>query len=76
MGTLRRIPKLTFSHRFIRTALYWGVPMVCLEFVGVPRHAWGTVLVIVVPATFVGVLASSALEHWFVTYKNRSSNSG
>jgi hypothetical protein len=58
--------KQTFSQRFVRATIFWGVPMVCLEFIGIPRSAWGTVLVMVVPATLVAVLAGAIIEHSLV----------
>jgi anaerobic C4-dicarboxylate transporter len=59
--------KQTFSQRFMRATIFWGVPMVCLEFIGIPKSAWGTVLVMVVPATLLGVLAGAIIEHLFVS---------
>jgi len=63
--------KLTFSQRLWRVALFWGVPMVCLELIGIPRHLWDTVLVLVIPATVIGVFAGAVLEHWFVVWLAR-----
>jgi hypothetical protein len=68
---LKRIPKLRFSQRFARMMLFWGLPMVCLELIGIPRDLWGAVLFIVLPLTLVAVLAGTALEHWFITYKKK-----
>jgi anaerobic C4-dicarboxylate transporter len=59
---------LTFAQRLGRISLFWGVPMVCLELIGIPRHSWATVLILVIPATFVGVFAGAILEHWFVAW--------
>ena len=41
--------------------------MVCLECIGIPMFGWFTVLVMVVPATLVGVLAGAAIEHFLVS---------
>ena len=57
----------TFLQRFNRNALWWGIPMVCLELIGVPLWGWLTVLLIAVPATLGGVLAGTAIEHLLVS---------
>jgi hypothetical protein len=66
--SIRRNKKQTFSERFTRAMIFWGIPMVCLEFIGIPRSAWGSVLVMVVPATLVGVLAGAIIEHFLVSH--------
>jgi hypothetical protein len=58
---------LTFLQRLRRQAIYWGIPMVCLDLIGVPLFGWSTVLAIVVPATFVAALAGALFEHLLVT---------
>jgi hypothetical protein len=60
--------QLTFSQRFTRLAIYWGIPMVCLELLGIPIFGWPVVLAIVVPATLAGVLAGTIFEHLLITY--------
>jgi anaerobic C4-dicarboxylate transporter len=60
----RRDEKLTFRQRLTRVAIDWGFPLVFLECVGIPMFGWFTVLVMVVPATLVGVLAWAAVEHF------------
>jgi len=65
--SIRQDKKQTFFQRFIRMTITWGVPMVCLEFIGIPRSSWGTVLVMAVPATLVGVLAGAMIEQSFVS---------
>ncbi len=65
--SIRRDRKQTFSQRFTREMIFWGIPMVCLELIGVPVFGWVTVLVIVVPATLVGVLAGAIIEHFLVS---------
>ncbi len=52
-------------------ALFWGVPMVCLELIGLPRRLWATVLVLAILATVIGVFAATALEQWFVAWLAR-----
>jgi hypothetical protein len=65
--SIRRNKERTFFQRFTRVAIFWGIPMVFLEFIGIPRSSWGTVLVLVVPATLVGVLAGATIEHLLVS---------
>jgi hypothetical protein len=67
--SVRRDRKQTFGQRFTRGTIEWGIPMVCLECVGIPMFGWFAVLVIVVPATLVGVLAGAAIEHFVVSDK-------
>jgi hypothetical protein len=66
MISFRRVPKRTFSQRLVRVAVFLGIPMVCLELIGIPRHDWGAVLVFALPGTLVGVVVTALLEHWFV----------
>jgi anaerobic C4-dicarboxylate transporter len=58
---------VTFLRRLKRQAIYWGIPMVCLNLIGVPLFGWSSVLAIVVPATLVAVLAGSLFEHLLAT---------
>ncbi len=57
----------TFLQRFKREAIWWGIPMVCLELIGVPVFGWLLVLVIAVPATLVGVFVMAVIEHLLVS---------
>ena len=66
-----REPKLTFTQRLIRISLLWGVPMVCLELIGIPFRYWAGVLIFVLPATALGVLAYASLEHGLILHKKR-----
>jgi len=59
--------KWTFSQRYMCEAIFFGIPVVCLEFIGRPRSAWGMVLVLAVPATFVGLLFTTIIEHFLVS---------
>ncbi len=58
---------LTFLQRLKDQAIYWGIPMVCLDLIGVPLFGWGTVLAIGVPATLVAITAGALLEHLLVS---------
>jgi hypothetical protein len=57
----------TFLQRFNENALWWGIPMVCVELIGVPLWGWQTALVIAVPVTLATVLAKAAIEHFLVS---------
>jgi hypothetical protein len=65
--SVRQNPKQTFRQRLTREAIFWGIPMVCLEFIGIPILGWGAVLLMAVPATLVGVLVGTAIEHFLVS---------
>jgi anaerobic C4-dicarboxylate transporter len=66
--SVRRDKKQTFRQRLMRGAIEWGIPMVFLECIGIPMFGWFTVLVMVVPATLVGVLAVAVIGHFFVSH--------
>ena len=65
--SVRQNQKQTFGQRLVRGAIFWGIPMVCLECIGIPILGWGTVLLMAVPATLVGVLAGALIEHFLVS---------
>ena len=47
----------------VRTiAIFWGLPFMCLELVGIPRKGWGLILLIEVPATIIGVFIFALIE--------------
>jgi hypothetical protein len=59
----------TFGQRLRSTALWWGLPMLCAELIGVPRSLWGYVVVFALPATMAGVFGWAALEHFAIARK-------
>ena len=63
--TVRR--KWTFSQRFRREALFFGIPMFCFELIGVPAFGWATVLLLAVPAALVALLATTTIEHLLIS---------
>ncbi len=67
MICMQQGPTRTFSQRLARNALFWGIPMVLLELWGKPFWSWGVGLLIVAPATLVGMVAMTVLEHMFVS---------
>lgn len=64
MNLFERPPEMSFMRRLLVVAALWGFPIVCLEFITVPRYGWNTVLRFAVPATTVGVIAYATLDHW------------
>jgi hypothetical protein len=58
---------MTFSERLVHVAIFWGIPMVCLELIGIPIAWWAFMLIFTIPATLLGVLVYTAIEHWFYT---------
>lgn len=61
----RRVAEMTFSERLVHVAIFWGIPMICLELLGIQWRSWGLVLILLIPATVVGVVVYTAIEHWF-----------
>jgi hypothetical protein len=64
-------PNLTLTQRLVRTSLVWGVPMACLELIGIPFHYWAGVLIFILPATALGVVTYALLEHEFIVIRNK-----
>jgi hypothetical protein len=66
----------TFAQRFRNQALFWGIPVVCLEWIGLPIRRFGLaglglVLLIVVPATMGGAFIGALIETGFIRYTQR-----
>jgi len=61
----------SFAQRLRYTAIWWGIPMLLLELVGVPWRMWIFMVLIALPATALGVLCAAALQH-FVFSRKRS----
>ena len=57
----------TFRQRLLSNALLWGIPMVAVELIGVPVRYWVWVVILVLPATALGVLVWTLLEHGSIT---------
>ena len=55
------------------TALWYGIPAVCVELFGIPRNLWPYVLIYIIPATAVGVLTGAVIEHAAVTHRVKAS---
>ncbi len=61
----RRVTDMTFSQRFAHVAVFWGLPMVCLELIGISWSSWAVILLLLIPATLLGVFFYTVIEHWF-----------
>jgi len=61
----RRLPEMTFSERLVHVAVFWGVPLVFLELIGIPLASWTLVSMFTIPCTLLGVFVYTAIEHWF-----------
>jgi len=72
MTYFQRSAKKTFLQRLGSVALFWGLPAMCLELIGIPRQGLGSVLLIEVPATIVGVVVFTLLELGVVRYTQRN----
>lgn len=66
-----REPKTSFTQRLVRISVLWGIPMACLELIGIPFRYWAVVLIFVLPATALGVVAYALLEQGWISYRNR-----
>jgi hypothetical protein len=65
-------PQRTFVQRLRSTALWWGLPAVCVELIGIPRNLWPYVLIYVLPATAVGVLTGATIQHLAISQRGKS----
>lgn len=73
--TISRTGKtLTFTQRLRNIAIWWGIPMLLLELVGIPWKLWVFMLLIAFPTTAVGILCAAVLEHAYFS-NNKSSQS-
>jgi hypothetical protein len=68
--------KWTFSQRFAPMLIFFGIPALCLEFIGIPRSSWGTVLVLVVPATIAGLFVATIIEHFLISHLAKVNKQG
>jgi hypothetical protein len=60
-------PKRGFLRCLLSVSLWWGIPMVCVELIGVPKQYWFWVIVLALPVTAVGVIAQTLIERAAVT---------
>jgi hypothetical protein len=76
MTYFQRSAKKTFLQRLGSVALFWGLPAMCLELIGIPRQGLGSVLLIEVPVTILGVLVFTLIELGVVRYIQRNMMEG
>ena len=62
MTYFQKSSKKTFPQRLRSVALFWGLPAPCLELIGIPRQGLGSVLLIAVPVTMLGVFVFALIE--------------
>jgi len=65
------LKKKTFMQRFGVIAIFWGLPCICVELIGIPRQAWGLILLIEIPATLIGVLTFILILQGMAQYIQR-----
>jgi hypothetical protein len=72
MSYFQKSSKKTFLQRLGSVALFWGLPALCLELIGIPRQGLGSVLLIAVPVTILGVFVFALIELGVVRYIQRN----
>jgi hypothetical protein len=72
MSYFQRSSKKTFMQRLGSVALFWGLPVLCLELIGIPRRRFGSVLPIAIPVTILGVFVFALIELAMVRYIQRN----
>lgn len=74
-GNIRlSVPKRTFSQRLRSQALWWGVPAACAELFWVPRNLWLYALILIIPATAVGVVTGAVILHAAAARQSKASD--
>jgi hypothetical protein len=64
MTAFRQRRPLTFFQLLARVALFWGVPMTCLDLIDTP---WQFALIIGLPGTLAGVITITLVAYWFLS---------
>ena len=63
----------TFGQRLKSAALWWGIPMLALELIGVPIKYWLWVLIFTLPSIALGVFVVGVLESGLIALvRNRN----
>lgn len=70
------VPQRSFLHRLLSMALWWGIPAVCVELFWVPRDLWLYALILIVPATAVGVVTGAAILHLAAARHSKNGSEG
>jgi hypothetical protein len=67
----------TFIERFVRMAVFFGIPMCLFELIGAPRNLWVSILEFVVPPIMAGVLVLTIIEYCIMrVVRRRQQNAG
>jgi len=64
--------KRTFPQRLRDQTLFWGIPVLCLELIGMPMRGASSVLLIAIPATILGVFVGAFIETGVIRYIRRN----
>ena len=70
------IRKRTFLQRLRSMALWFGIPAVCVELIGVPKNLWLYGLIFLIPAAAVGVLTGAVILHVAAARQSKASDGG
>ena len=55
-------PMRTFPQRLVSAMVWWGIPMMGLELIGIPKRYRVPMLLLALPATLVGVFVEALIE--------------
>ena len=61
-------PTKTFPQRLASATVWWGIPLMGLELVGMAKRYWVPMLFLALPATMVGVFVEALIEHAIVKH--------
>jgi hypothetical protein len=70
------IPERTFLQRLRSMALWWGIPAACAELFWVPRNLWLYALILIIPATVVGVVTGAVILQVAAARRSKASDEG
>ena len=59
----------TFAQRLKWQAIWWGIPMMLLELIGVSWRLWIGILLIAFPVYALMIVCAAGLEHLFFSDK-------
>jgi hypothetical protein len=61
-------PTKTFPQRLASAMVWWGIPLMGLELIGMAKRYWVPMLFLALPATMVGVFVEALIEHAIVKH--------
>ncbi len=68
MIKIQQPPKQTFLKYLAVNAIFWGIPLVIFELIGVPRDAWSSILLFELPVITVALFAVTVIEYGFLRW--------